>query len=135
MGNIQSAEKGVDKAADVAKAGIDATAAITKDAMEAADAAARRAADAADKAVKYASSTADKAVSEVSGIAKDLTKQFDATKGGVESQAAGIVKGVTGDAGDSKVAPVLTAVVAGVLVVGAAYYLYQEYKKKEGKKE
>jgi len=109
---------------------------MTKDALEAAEAAARRAADAADKAVRNATSTASKVAGDMKGLAKDLGKQFDGAQSSLTESANKIAKTAGIDTGDSNTTTVIGAVVAGVLVAGAAYYLYLEYdKKNKGEKK
>jgi hypothetical protein len=104
--------------------------------MEAANAAAKRAADATERAVKNANATASKTIDDVTGAAKGLTSRLDGATRDVGKQAKSIVSDATGGSSsglDANTQNVITAVVAGVLIVGAGYYLYQEYKKKEGK--
>jgi hypothetical protein len=109
---------------------------VTKDAMEAVDAAARSAADAANKATNKASSAANQAISNAKGLAQDLGSRIDAAGHNITKQAnslardAGLVKAPVVESGPSN-EQIVAGVVAGVLVVGAAYYLYQEYKKKQ----
>ncbi len=111
---------------------------MTKDALAAAEAAARRAADAADKAVQNATSTANKLAGDMKGVAKDLGSKFDGARSDLTASANKIAKtaGLDLDTSEgSSTGKVVAAVAAGVLVAGAAYYLYLEYDKKKGAKK
>jgi cytochrome c-type biogenesis protein CcmH/NrfG len=78
------------------------------------------------------------ALDDVAGAAKGFSSRLEGATKDVTKQAQSIVADASGSSSstlDANTTNVLTAVVAGVLVVGAAYYLYQEYQKKKGEEK